>query len=400
MDFQEDFIDFLTDSTSARADDYLALVPSPPFWEDDQVWGYESALSEPSESNVMKVICKVCQKNTVDIEHEAQLGHKRRKLDIDALPASQLICSECLSLTTEQISSLRAIPDKSVLLLKRVKAKRMTQANLDLLKAEETQVLAKAENLPLQEQRRLKQKMRNRITAQQSRDRKRTHTLELEKENYALKEDNHQLRERVLELEQENARLRSVSASLAFGGRGGLSRTESVSIALGALVIVCLIGSLAQPAPTFEVKTVARHLQSLPDNSQIDISESYGDYLENSHALALPDQQMQYVLPRNFRKPHINQKSSFLPKADPCGYPWGADAELPDSVTTLFCPKVQAYINNDSAALTHIQLLTPLEALPSLSIKPDDSLMEHTNYLVEILCAVTTVNIVPFSPGF
>jgi hypothetical protein len=88
-----------------------------------------------------------------------------------------------------------------------------------------------------------------------------------------------------------------------------------------------------------------------------------------------------------------------MPKQDPCAHAWDYDDDLPETVTTLFCPIVQAYISEDIDELSFIQLLTPLESLPSLSMSPEDDLMGQS-YLVEILCRVIDVNLVPFSTAF
>jgi hypothetical protein len=68
-------------------------------------------------------------------------------------------------------------------------------------------------------------------------------------------------------------------------------------------------------------------------------------------------------------------------------------------VTTLFCPTLQAYYTDNYDDLSFIQLLTPLESFPNLTMTPEDDLVGQ-NYMVEILCSVSDVNLVPFSPAF
>lgn len=290
MNFPEEFIEFLTDSASTRTDDYLSLNPSPILWEEDQVW--ESEV--PAEATgLMTCICKVCGKNTVDIEQENPSKRKRRKVEVELPQSTAMVCSECLSLTVEQASNLRKIPEKGLLLLKRAQAKRKTQDTLQRLKEEEAQVMEKAAELPLADQRRLKQMMRNRISAQQSRDRKKNYELQLEKEIIELKQDNAKLCEKVQTLEHENSLLRSASARQVFGGRDNSPRIGAISLVLGTLVAVCLVASMLQPVPTASLQPIGRHLLSVTSNNEIKFSQAYQPDLSNSsHALALPDQKM------------------------------------------------------------------------------------------------------------
>ena len=66
-------------------------------------------------------------------------------------------------------------------------------------------------------------------------------------------------------------------------------------------------------------------------------------------------------------------------------------------MTTLFCPNVQAYWENESEAneLKHLQVIIPLESLP---------IVEHTvvdtsgqKYMLEILCSVSDLKVLPIS---
>jgi hypothetical protein len=282
MDLEVDFLEFFTDTTSTRTDDFLSVHPSP--WDEEQVIDPEPYSADPE---YLRCVCKVCKKNTVDVCQQSSTRRKRRKVDVEVVPATQLVCAECLSLTAEQVSALHDLPDKTVLLLKRAQAKRRTEESQAVLrlKQEEEQVLANAGVLPPQEQKRLKQMMRNRLSAQHSRDRKKAYTQELEVEISALKQENSQLRDKVLTLEQENARLRGHSARTAFTIDEHLPRVGAISLGVGALFTVCFIASLYTPVPTVSLRPMGRHLLSVTSGPE------HRDF-RDSLALALPDQQM------------------------------------------------------------------------------------------------------------
>jgi hypothetical protein len=278
-----EFFEFFTDSTSTKTDDFFTH-PSP---EWDEVWTSEPATDQ---SDYLKCVCKVCHKNTVDVRQESSEGRrKRRKVEADAIPSTLLVCSNCLNLT-----ALQDLPEKSVLLLKRAQAKRKTQESkaLQKVKEDEAEVQSKTEAGSGQDSRRLKQMMRNRQSAQLSRDRKKAYTNELELQVNTLQEENTKLRERVLALEHENSRLRGHSARQAFSSDAQMSRMGAVSLVLGAFLAVCLIASLVQPVPTVNLKPMGRHLLSMTAQPD-DFSEAYQPASsEDSHALALPNQQM------------------------------------------------------------------------------------------------------------
>jgi hypothetical protein len=75
---------------------------------------------------------------------------------------------------------------------------------LSKLKEYQTQLLENSKNIPDEELKRLKQVVRNRISAQQSRDKKKCYVADMEVTNNALESSNTDLRTRIERIQREN----------------------------------------------------------------------------------------------------------------------------------------------------------------------------------------------------
>jgi hypothetical protein len=119
-------------------------------------------------------------------------------------------------------------------------------AQLARLKEYQDQLLANAKNLPEDELKRLKQVVRNPISAQQSRDKKKCYIQDIERSNKDLKVANHTLKSEIERVRNENRLLKAQIRRLAdhktpfFSSK---ARTATVAIA-SILSVMMVVGSV------------------------------------------------------------------------------------------------------------------------------------------------------------
>ncbi|XP_022730496.1 transcription factor HY5-like isoform X2 [Durio zibethinus] len=85
------------------------------------------------------------------------------------------------------------------------------------------------------ENRRLKRLLRNRVSAQQARERKKAHLTELETKVIDLEKKNSELEERLSTLQNENQMLRQIVKNTTASRRGGSGTSTSNTAADGTL---------------------------------------------------------------------------------------------------------------------------------------------------------------------
>ena len=94
------------------------------------------------------------------------------------------------------------------------------------------------------EAKRLQQIVRNRISAQQSRDRKKRYLQSLEQENQEFKAQKTQLLARIKDLETENKHLKNQLMQIPLDGDAGTVKASALSLAT-VLSIMVLVNSLS-----------------------------------------------------------------------------------------------------------------------------------------------------------
>lgn len=121
------------------------------------------------------------------------------------------------------------------------------------------------------------------------------------------------------------------------------------------------------------------------------ISEDIVEELQKE-VLMMPLEMSNSIVEYRKQRVDIINDATFLKKIDPCQKKVETSA-----MTTLFCPTVQAYWENENekGELNHLQVIIPLESLP---------VVEHTvvdtsgqKYMLEIMCTVTDINVLPIS---
>jgi hypothetical protein len=385
MDLEKsDFLEFLSESGSTGVDDRISSYSSN---FDDEGQGPWLCLQEtPAEFQKAAVLCCVCQQNFLEPEVKEEGRRKRRKLDDEPTLASKTVCEECKSLQPAELTQLKYASAKSKRAVKREHAKRRTaeQEALKKLQDQQEELLKNSANLPEHERRRLQQMVRNRISAQQSRDRKKAYLGELEHENQNLQVEVSNLKRRVMQLEMENRTYQHKLAQLEFSDTPSYSRLAGASLVFGVLAVVCV---LAVFAPNPPVQIQPRRLTAVPEIG--DMTAAWTGYEVAKPLLALPDDTL-----LSLRNSRLDVPSNLRPgTVDPCT----SLAELSrrsDSVSTLFCPTVQVFLSEESSDLKYLQLLLPADKFP---LVPMSSTYSTKTDLVELMCRIVDIDIVSSS---
>lgn len=402
MDYigQDDFYDILSDTSSTGFDEKLSPNICP-ILSDMYSLEQDFQFTEPPmmslfEDSSLTYLCEICHKNVIKLEENpGGIRKKRKRTENQLIVASMKVCENCRKLDLDELKKLSGSAQcKRV--VKREHAKRRTQEN-EAAPLKELQEKAIDEDADLgdSDKKKLKQVIRNRISAQQSRDRKKAYLKEIEQENKLLKQEANTLRHKIQQLHQENQYLKNQLVQIHSGStRSGFGGFKVATIGIATLLSVfVLLNNMTETS----IPTTVRNLSAQLDLSQYKNVE--GTSLQKVSEEIIGELQKEIVLPesnsivqyRQQRVDMINEKT-FLRKLDPCEKKIESTA-----MTTLFCPSVQAYWDSETltSELKHLQVIIPLESLPNI----EHTLIETTgkNYMLEILCAVTDINVLPIS---
>lgn len=358
----------------------------------DLIRNFES--SEYTKSD----ICSFCFKNLVKSDEE--IPKKRKRIDENPECASTKVCRECKSLDIKDLSKYKNASVGSKMAIKREKVKQALaqkkSEELVKLEEEEQQVIEASKNLPIEEQRRLRQKMRNRVSAQRSRDKKKELMSDILIENENLKQRNTELKKRLEEAESENAHLKRQLSNdyLVASGDSRVSKGIKYSTMgfIAALSVMMIVSSSQTQIQSTELAIPLRKLAELPAVKSNELSVIYKSTQDF-------DASYQYDI-GEYRQNRIDMHQdvpSFraYPGAnDPCTK--NMVKKLGDGdFTTLFCPSIQAYWDEslESPNLQVVQIVTPLESIPGLA--PAFPVDSSQNYMLEIICKVSDINVLP-----
>ena len=393
----EDFCDILSDTSSTGFDDRLSpqlcLIHSDLQFSDQEFKYSDPPTPKLSEDASITYLCEICHKNIIKLDKGSNsLRKKRKRNENQLIVASMKVCEECRGLDLDDLKKMQGSAQcKRV--IKREHAKRRAQE----VEAQQEKQIDDNTDIDDSEKKKLKQVIRNRISAQQSRDRKKAYIREVEHENNLLKQQANALRHKMQQLHQENQYLKNQLAQIHIGSGPSLGHgLKAATLGMATLLSVfVLLNTMAEPTAS----TAARQLTAQLDLNQYKNSE--GVSLQNISEEILRELQKEALLKPmesnsivGYRKQRVDiiNDAAFLKKIDPCQ----KKVEI-RAMTTLFCPNVQAYWENENEKpeLNHLQVIIPLESLP---------VVEHTivdpsgqNYMLEIMCIVTDINVLPIS---
>lgn len=401
----EDFCDIVSDTSSTVYDD-KPIFPYIPSSEDfclsDPEFVLETHDSPPENliDSSITYLCEICHKNIIKLEDSSSATRKKRKRSENQLiVASMKVCDSCRSLDIGDLKNISGSAQcKRV--IKREHAKRRVQETESLKSPKDVQEKMIDENLDLteSEKKKMKQVIRNRISAQQSRDRKKAYIKEIEAENDELKQQTINLKYKIQQLYRENQYLKNQLAHIHLGGRNNNSifGFKAATLGIAALLSVFLLLN----STTVDNNTpVVRQLSAQLDMDEFKNSQgtSFKEIVENVHEdllekslVDISDTQNAIVKYRKQRVEIMNE-NIFLKKIDPCEPKFESKA-----LTTLFCPTVQTYWDpdNEKGDLKHLQVIIPVESLPYIDDASSDT---SQSYVAEIMCMVNDIKVLPIS---
>lgn len=240
------------DSTSPSLSDWD--LPSPPVESESPSLPDLTPLPDSSS-----VLCAICRKSLVSIHEVALITRRKRRR---ALPppflSSMSICPTCLQ---KDPNDLKTADSKSKRVIKRQKTKIRLEENeseaVKMLK-EQRELLLKETNDET-ELKKLQVVLRNRISAQQSRDRKKLLLSHIETVNTELTEENLKLRRKIEELNGENRYLRGQLERFMMES-GGNSGSGMMMLGLGAVLMVVMTVYSAWETPIIPTSHSSRVL--------------------------------------------------------------------------------------------------------------------------------------------
>lgn len=189
---------------------------------------------------------------------------------------TEMICEDCMNATS---STHRQRSPKSKRLVKRRRTRRRgsealssgESLQLARLKQQQNALLENAKDLPDLELRRLKQVVRNRISAQQSRDKKKYYVQQIESDIARLETENDELKAKMDIFENENSMLKDAIAKMRNHKTPYISKkARRTTIALASILTVMMaVGTCSQDSTSTEEDSVG----STPSRELLDLRE-------------------------------------------------------------------------------------------------------------------------------
>ena len=398
----EDFIDILSDTSSTVYSDKYPILHIEPSSDlqlsDADILFDDLPIENFSEDFSVTYICEICHKNIIKLEETgSKLRKKRKRTENQLITASMKVCDECRQLNLEDLKKVSG-PASCKRVVKREHAKRRVQEteNLKSLKEQQEKQIDESLDLNENEKKKMKQVIRNRISAQQSRDRKKAYIKEIEQDNNELKQQVSSLKRKLNSLNQENQYLKNQLAQIHFAGNQGSGTVKVATLGIATLLSVfLLINSMTETTETPRLRQLS---------SQLDLSvykNGQGVDLQSvSEEIVLEATREGLLVPLNVENPIAKYREKrfeaisnpqFLEPIDPCRGKIESKA-----LATLVCPSVQTYWDpdqNEEAILKHIQLIIPLKSIPSLGTTVVDT--SGQKYMIELICSVNEINVLP-----
>jgi len=372
-----------------------------------------STLLSPDDDSA-SVLCGVCKQTLVSVPLPPS---KRFR------PEQGLVCEDCLALTPGELPQFRHANVRSKRVVKREHAKRRTKETeseaVRKLKLEQEQI--EGGDMPEVEKKRLYQVVRNRISAQQSRDRKKAYVDQLEQEKRDLESRNLALEQKIARLKFENRLLKQRIATQSPAieeGQSPLSRTlRNVTIALATVIsVMAFVQSIGEKEafPALELKdfrnangiTVEEATSEVLRSFNLSVEDFVPSEAEELKAKAedspnLLDPALYFDLSsiRSSLGHRIHDKVgsaelSLRGSPHPCdGYRELLQAYESNSLATMFCPNLSFYTaigHRVQDMVRMVQMVVPVETMAETL--PELRGME--NCYVELLCKVMDVSVV------
>ena len=398
---EDSYFEFISDSTSTGQEDRISSYASPFLPEicldtEPQLFlpvslQIPEELLEGQEDKSITLLCDICHKSIIKLNEPSATKKKRKTSENQLIVASMRVCKDCRMLDINDLKKTSASAQGKIV-MKRENAKRrvIETEKLSIIKEEQEKLLD--ENLKLSEgdKKKMKQVIRNRISAQQSRDRKKAYLAQIEEENEKLQEQNNLLKYKIQELSQENNYLKNQLSGLHLQGPSNTTIRGTVfGLLVFAAVILIVNSNFSPSSPTHNERHLLTASSEFNNDGVNENSESVSSSPSAYELGLLGENSGSIVQYREWRIDQI-EGNRFLEVYEPCG-------KEPDrqSMTTVYCPRVQTYWEYPNTGLKHLQLIMPINSLPMIDNYTDKSDLQ--DYMLEIFCVVTDVNILPIT---
>lgn len=228
-----------------------------------------------------------------------------------------------------------------------------TLKNLRIYRETQEKLIEENTSLSENEKKRLKQIIRNRISARESRDKNKLYIQQLEQENSDLKEEFELLKTQIQEVSKQNQYMKQELSSIH--SRLSPGKLGFVIPSIGLLAIFCLVltfGSGSGSVPVHESRVLSVQSSELTH------------FPAESRSEAVSIEPINTVSPC-FAEPEESTMAKF------------------------FCPEIQSFFDEDSSKISHFQLIVPLASLKprNLDLGPND--------WAEVILSVLSLRVFP-----
>lgn len=239
--------------------------------------------------------CIICKKK---IERDENLQRKKQKLsEIGCLNIK--ICEDCVRLNCSEINNLKNLTKKTIILLKREQARRKIIKNPEISAHDPPTSIKKLERV-----------IKNRVCAQESRDRQKNYVESLVKENKQIKSENSGLSETLSFFKTENNLLKKQICSMFVrNDETNIFKKviKGVSLALATIIsIMILANSALLSSFSYDISQIYNFdLASYKNESGSSIKDTtlhILDKLEIDLDSFLPNKN--HIIQHNFEFPH------------------------------------------------------------------------------------------------
>ena len=176
---REDFCDILSDTSSTGFDDKISpqscvqlneiYISDPDFQYIDSI-----PINEGYVDSSITYLCEICRKNIIKIgENPDSTRKKRKRTENQFIIATMKVCDDCRNMNLEDLKKVSGVTSCKRVVKREHAKKRIQKAEtLNNIKDLQEKQIDENEELNENEKKKIKQVIRNRISAQQSRDRK------------------------------------------------------------------------------------------------------------------------------------------------------------------------------------------------------------------------------------
>jgi hypothetical protein len=356
--------------------------------------------THPQEDSKLSILCQLCRVNAV---HTQTRGRKRK---LDPILSSMRLCIECKKLKPEHLALFAQADNGKKFAMKRVNAMRRLQES-EIKKKLKVDPYYTDKAKEEEDHKKRQQKLKNRVSAQQSRDRKKAYLSELEETNKNYLIENELYKHKIQALEFENKSLRSQLLDLN-------SQSEESCFVLYIKTLATIISILLLSQSLHKTSLQAKqlldtlNLNSFTNPHGVSIVQKSNDLIKqfniNIQNLIPEPSQMNRSSIQDLHEDKVrslisvsesnmSQESLWRNIIPQCLYTFEDQPKKEAaSLATVFTKSAIIYHSDEQAKVSpqNIQLILPVSLFPSLQISKD---ITSNDKVVEFSCELKGLEI-------